>query len=283
MPRSNATLIFLHLPRTGGTTLEGVIKWEYRLHADRIIQLNRQEPVDQFLSRLRQMSRPPIVVMGHLPYGIDKHLQGETTYVTILRRPVERVLSEYRWIIRDGPHPLHERFAGRGSEGLDEYVSATDLKTYLDNAQVRFLARVPPQDDVSRRDLETAKRNLERCVVAGVTERFDETFLLMRKELGWRTPLYVTRNESPAPTLRIKVSDRMVEQISERNRLDTELHQFANGLLDRAIRRQGPAFQRDLALFKALHRPANAVGRRAQGLIRAFARSRLARGVDTRH
>jgi Galactose-3-O-sulfotransferase len=280
---SNPIQIFLHIPRTGGTTLSGVLKWEFRRDFDRVILRAPDETIEQFQSRLAQTIPPPLVVIGHFPFGIHEHLARESIYFTILRHPVARVLSEYRWIIRDRLHPLHERFEGREQDGLAEYGSSNDTSRYVENVQVRYAAGVPWSADVARRDLDTAKKSIERqFAVAGTTERFDETFLLMRRLLGWRTPVWVTRNESAAETRRISASTEVVDAIRERNELDLELYQFVARGLDTAIERQGESFQRELAVFRAVHKPVNAIGRRAQGLLSAYARFRLAHNMQAR-
>ena len=55
-----------------------------------------------------------------------------------------------------------------------------------------------PPPPLTEGDLAQAKRNLDRFLVVGLTERFDESFILIRRALGWRLPMYERHNVSKA-------------------------------------------------------------------------------------
>ena len=122
--------------------------------------------------------------------------------------------------------------------------------------------------------LEEAKRNLDRFLVVGLTERFDETFILIRRALGWKLPYYLTANVTTRPK---PATQDTLEQIRERNRLDLELYDFANQRLSADVAKQGPSFARELAAFKALNKVPKLVYPHLSGRGRRILRSVLPR------
>jgi hypothetical protein len=91
--------------------------------------------------------------------------------------------------------------------------------------------------------------------VVGVTERFDETLLLLKRKLGWSENLhYYPKNRNVDRLPVSSLSQETVQAIMERNEFDIELHSFAEELLQESIDRQDPTFHRDLENFRALQR-----------------------------
>jgi hypothetical protein len=269
-------LVFVHIPKTAGTTLRGVILWKYRHQEDHVIQLYGDRPSEELQRMPAQVRNRARMVIGHFSYGIHKYFSQECTYLTILRDPVERVLASFRWMIRRPGHPYYD--PRKRDLGLEAFVSNPEQKGSVENGQTRLIAGVESEDvDVSEKHLHTATRNLEHFVLAGLTERFDESLLLLHRNLGWRNPFYVTRNTSPDWTRRIPVSAGTIEMIRASNQLDYDLYEFASGMLNKSIQRHGRSFERDLRLYGMLNRPINAVGSHAEGIIRAYARSPLVR------
>ena len=93
---NDQALIFLHLPKCAGTTLNRIIEWEY--NPMRVFSI---DPV-LFLWSYQKLNRWPAkrlapmqVFKGHMPFGIHKRLPQPYTYITFLRDPVERAYSAH--------------------------------------------------------------------------------------------------------------------------------------------------------------------------------------------
>ncbi len=195
------------------------------------------------------------VVRGHVSYGIHERLDAPAVYATFLRRPLSRVVSLHRYIVQNPKHPLHDAVSG---STLEEFVvSGVDARE-VENGQTRQLFgrsdRVPDQQM-----LEAAKLHLRDFAAVGLTERFDESLLLMRKALGWSLPFYRVRNATTDP--RGGVSDRARALIGSKNELDEQLYSFARECFQQAIDDQGSLFPIQLAAFKTLNRAAQAYRR----------------------
>ena len=255
-------LIFLHIPKAGGTTLEHLIRRQYPAESVLWISFDRPELLSRFQA-LDEESRSNLrCLMGHVPFGIDSQLPGHPVYITILRDPVARFISEYGQVQRVKRH-------GAWRPPVDMLESMT-LEDFLDyriennslNAQTRFIGGFvppsgskPPFDPLPPDALETAKFNLEnRFAVVGITDRFDESLLLMKKRLGWKRHLFYARqNTAPRPISTSNIAPETLRRIEEHTRLDAELVTLAGELLTDAIRREGNDFQDEVRTLRRVN------------------------------
>ena len=188
------------------------------------------------------------VIWGHISFGIGELLDFPTTYVTFVREPVARVVSVHRYIVENPKHPLHEPVSGMS---LEEFVTSEIDDVDVTNGQTRQLFgiadRVPDQEM-----LDDAKRNLKvDFAFVGITERFDESVLLLRAALGWPLPFYRVQNATTSAENRLSPEVRRL--IKSRNALDQELYGFAVDLLNERVAKEGSLFPARLAAFKALN------------------------------
>ena len=103
-------LIFLHIPKTAGTTLNRIIEWQYNpLSIFTMDPYRIRATVDRLKTLSEQRRRRLQVVRGHLFYGVHELLPQGATYITMLREPVARFLSSYYFIQRRPFHPMHRK------------------------------------------------------------------------------------------------------------------------------------------------------------------------------
>jgi hypothetical protein len=225
-------LLLVHLPKTAGTTLAQLMRYHYRGGAFKgagnvLSRLDEAEP------RLQLIGRKPRVraSAGHVSFGLAEQVLPDATFVTILREPVARTLSQYYFLTESGngtglvPSWLDREVRGMG---LDE---AFERGYLVDDLQTRMLCGlVSPYDELPADALARATTNLhDRFAYVGTTERFDELLAVLNLALGWPTTAYErarenTRRPREAP-------DDLLPLAAERNRLDTELHAYAQELL----------------------------------------------------
>ncbi len=85
-------LIFLHIPKTAGTTLNRIIDWQYNPLSIFTVDPHRiRATVARFKTFPEQRRRRFRVVRGHLVFGIHEFLPQSATYITMLRQPVARL------------------------------------------------------------------------------------------------------------------------------------------------------------------------------------------------
>jgi hypothetical protein len=133
------------------------------------------------------------------------------------------------------------------------------------NAQTLQVAGAAPQDAATDPDgvLERAKDHIdEHFVVAGITERFDETIMLMKRRLDWpRLPYYVTSrvgkktaSAGRSPSQRESMDAGVSALIAEKNALDVELYTYVRDRFAAEVRRVGDAFQAEVQAFQRSNR-----------------------------
>jgi hypothetical protein len=176
-----------------------------------------------------------------------------------LRDPVERVISTYYFILENAKHRHHAAVAGGMS--LQAFVEQGVSKVGVDNGQTRLLSGAAEMGNgigfgaCSAELLERAKVNLkEHFAVAGCTERFDETLLLLRRCFGWQWPFYVRRNASKKRLKQEELGPEVIGLIESYNRLDRELYEYGRELLAEQVGRQGVGFAGELRLFRLMNR-----------------------------
>jgi hypothetical protein len=247
-------VIIIHIPRTGGQTLNGIVG---RSYAPREI-LTYRGPIGESFPADDPRIHGLRVIQGHLSYGIDRLLEKPWTYMTFLREPVSRVVSLHRYIVENPRHPLH----GSVREmSLADFVTSGIDDAEVENGQTRQLFGLTDRAP-DEQMLEEAKRHLRGDFAAvGITERFDESLLVLRKTLGWPIPFYRVQNATTGP--RSGISRDVLDLIGSRNALDRQIYAFGVDLLDERVAERGVLFPVELAAFKALNAAAQ-IYRRAR-------------------
>lgn len=242
----DAALILLHIPKTAGTTLSIILMKKFGEDATRAVTGG---PIGRnaFASEPESVRGAPRLFIGHQSFGMHQHIPRPCEYVTVVRDPVARVISHYHHVRNEPNHYMHRYTLGQRLT-LEQYA-ANPIKTdELDNGQTRMLADYALSQSVpigrpERSLLDSAIANLERsfCCV-GLTERFDETMVLLTDALGWeRVPGYlparVSANKPKEPP-----SQSVVDTIREFNALDVELYDWVAQRLEERVRSLGEGF-----------------------------------------
>jgi hypothetical protein len=242
-------LIFVHLPKCGGTTLNRIIEWEY--DPMRVFSI---DPV-LFLWSYKRLNRWPIkrlarmqVFKGHMPFGIHKRLPQDYTYITFLRDPIERVVSAYYFARNYPVHPLH-RWVSKLT--LEEYVRLSPNH----NVQCKYLSGRSVEGDYHAGDctpemLELAKQNLgQHFSLVGVTERFDEGLAILKIMFGWGIAKYAKFNVTRTRQAKKNLTAATVDLIAERNKYDMALYEYAVPIFEQTRTKYGDEVQMQLDLI----------------------------------
>ena len=250
----NAPVLFVHIPKTAGTTLFGIaasIHGRMPGIVDRRkvfhIPLDWNEPDDlspEVVETMERRAESLRYVSGHCTVGFREYLPEDTRMITMLRDPVSRVVSAYSNIRRDPGNGYH-RAVGRST--LEEILEARSIPE-LDNGQVRRLAGVRPDaGPTDRSHLDLAIDHVDHQIAAvGFTERFDESFQLFRAELGWPRRGYLPWNTAPIAAREAPKPPDLLALIAERNTFDVELHAHAARRFDARIAELGAGFEAEV-------------------------------------
>jgi hypothetical protein len=235
-----APLIFVHLPKAGGTTLQDEVVSHYR--GARGFRFTGDADRLEAFKALSQEERDSFdLLQGHMHFGLHALLTRPATYITMLRDPVDRVVSHYHFVLANPDHYLYPQIAGRGIS-LHDYA-VTRASHELDNDQVRWLCAADHFDvevgRVSRAMVDEAKWNLANVFeVVGLVERFDDSLRCLRAAFGWQGTGRPERKNvnSHRPRLEEVPADAL-DAIRRVNRYDVELYEFAVGLFEEQMTR----------------------------------------------
>lgn len=99
-----------------------------------------RESIEEFKSLPDEEKRRIRCLRGHMWFGLHKYLPQLASYITILRDPIDRVISHYHFVKRAPTHRLHEEVISRKLK-LGEYVSC-GISPELSNGQVRLISGI---------------------------------------------------------------------------------------------------------------------------------------------
>jgi hypothetical protein len=231
-------IIFLHVPKAGGTSLNGIINQQYAKHSIfRFDGINNYHQLEQLPLSQRENLK---LIRGHFAFGLHQSLPCPSQYFTLLRDPVARFISHYQYARRSPNVPGHVQAK---SLSLHDYTQCHGEK--VGNLQTRLLFGLSSTDASGKPDLlQVVQRNLDQhFAVVGLVERFDETLVLLQQTFGWRTPVYIKQNvtsqkQKDATTL----DPNTLQAIEQCNALDMELYRYAQSRFEQQIEAIGDAF-----------------------------------------
>lgn len=255
-------IIFLHIQKTAGMTMQRALRRRFgpglatrvlwRLMGDARLSGSLEEA-------MRARKRSDRFFPGHVCFGAHRLLPKPSLYMTFVRSPVSRVISLYRYS-RSTPHAYYHRQARE--HDLEGFVFRSGLME-LDNGQTRMIAGTDEDLFLNRRPiggvddalLSLAKRNLDKhFFFVGLRERFDESFLLWARKIGWETPSYISVNRSNHEGTEENLDPSLLSRIAETNRYDSALYEYCSRRFAEECARALP--DRDLALSALKHRNA---------------------------
>ncbi len=288
------TLVHLHIPKCGGTTVSRMLKsrmlagapWLVR-ELDLALGLPSAGALEDRLERLaalpakhRQRVRS---LEAHCGWGLQDRVPGPTITFTYLRDPVRRVLSVHHAVKRDGlvdPDESLEAFLTRRTPPRPAW--------HFDNGMVRYLAGTNtnildvPTGGVTSEHLDIASERVRSLPVFGVLERFDESAVMLLDAIGWRRAIHRRSNTMQARRAASEHSEAERALLAERTALDAELYARAETEFQRRVDEGGGAFARRVRRFAAFNQRSSALLAPAYALLerRADATRDTLRGTE---
>lgn len=222
--------IFIHIPKTAGVSLQETIKHVYPGHRHVFIYSHASADLDALRQRVQQAE----VVYGHFSFGIHDVFGIQGRYVTVLRRPVDRVVSFFRHQANYDDNEYHRLIADGMT--LKDLLRGEQCHQ-VNNHMVRILSgHVDAGVTHDRALLEQAQANLDTHFDAvGITERIDESVALIGRALGWSALPAVPRINVTPGRGSFVLDEETRAEIARYNALDIELYdrvarQFADAV-----------------------------------------------------
>ncbi|MFW5799708.1 MAG: sulfotransferase family 2 domain-containing protein [Spirochaetota bacterium] len=171
-------------------------------------------------------------------FGIHNYIDPPLNYITILRNPIERVVSLYYFILRREKHYLYKKVKGIN---LYEFVTA-DFSKPNQNIQTRFLSTQDPRnfnqkETISSDDLKKAKNHLKKYFsLIGILEKYDMFINMLSKLYKWDINNYKKQNVTPNRPKTEELEEKTLNKIKELNKYDIELYEYAKELFEKQLK-----------------------------------------------
>ena len=243
---------FVHIPKTSGSSLRTILARQYGVnHISYYEPGNPQlQGRDATLALKEDLSSREIhLITGHHAFGVHAAIHKPLRYFSMLRDPISRASSDYFFAYSYKHHRLRDEILS-GSLTPEAFLIDGRQAGRFD-AQCRLMSgRDVAAPDIAGRAFETIKRCF---AVVGIAELFTESILFMAKRLGWKPPLYVTRNVTRlAPEIeraRGRIEEKVRAGFADRYAADLRLHELAKAKLRQDIQAEGAPFARALEAF----------------------------------
>jgi Sulfotransferase family len=221
------TIFFMHIPKTAGTAFREAIAANFRL--SEIAYIYPSAP-GFLVSDLRDLPwkqrRAYRIVIGHYQFGMHEAIPTEFEYITIVRDPVARVLSQYAYFAEHQPELVSDAY---GHLMPLEQVLESRLSVDFDNAIVRCFSGVDqnvfPPGALTTEIYEKAVHNLRTAFTfVGHQEAAGDAYSWLCRHFGWRVVTELPQVNFGAVRPSLSVSPASLDSVRRYNNWDLRLY-----------------------------------------------------------
>ena len=244
-------IYYIHIPKTAGTSVIRI--FEKQIYQSRFKRINPTRDIHpkKFLKDApnylkgyspKESSKIDLIA-GHFNHGVHKAISETFSYLTILRNPVERVISEYFYMKQMGF--FHQSVIMDESLSLEDYLHHKDTY-YLNNLQTRMLSGTSYDmgDELNESNYKAALKNLQDLNAVGLTERLPETLALFYLKLKWsRVPVIKSINKNLSRPDTYSIQEECIKKIIEREQFDIRLYHEAEKIFQVSLGKYGEKIQ----------------------------------------
>ncbi len=212
----NLRLLSMHIPKTAGTSFYQILQQAYGRNG--VMRLDYRPALGQFIVKGKSYNSKNLparvcALHGHLNYKVISaylELNEEIKIITWLRNPIERVISNYYYLL----------------ERLDDRFKVDPLHPYtLDRMTKSLLEFAKSNQEKNRLFKYFRGTDLGSFYFVGIIENFDEDIMELGKRLDWKTVKPVKQNVTlKKPSA---VSAEVYEAIKSMNHKDWNIYQQA--------------------------------------------------------
>lgn len=224
-------LLFLHLPKTAGSAVTDVVRGRFDPSEIRSVSGPDYLAAERKIFAASAEDKATVrLVDGHFSFGLHRAFEQPARYYTIVRDPVDRLVSLYYYTRSTPSHPRCEQAR---SMSLADYA-LSGIHPEIENCQTRMLSGrqesnfIAGTEPCSEEDLQRAKQHLcERFVSVGLFEALDLSLYLLSRTMAWPTLRADRRNVTKA---RRSVEDLAPDELAAARRVnafDLQLYDFA--------------------------------------------------------
>lgn len=216
-------IIFQHIPKTAGSSLQTLFTSQF--DRQRTFICGSQDGVLQDFLQLETDQRDRLdLLIGHVDFGVHQQFSDESTYISFIREPVERVLSHY-YFIRDHVH--HRYHAEANMMKLEEFMSS-GIRPRMNNCMTRMFSGENPQYNACNFAMvEKALDNIDQQYgFIGFFSTINSSVDSLVKIMGWKNITLERKNVTRNKPQIQHVSQEIIDLIRYYNSYDIELYKI---------------------------------------------------------
>ncbi|MFC4302199.1 sulfotransferase family 2 domain-containing protein [Cohnella boryungensis] len=237
-------LFFMHIPKTAGSSIHQIL---YRQYDGRLGVVAGQGP-DEWDELLSVPDHGLDCVFGHYGYGLHRCSVRPHEYTTMVRDPIEAMLSYYFYIAAQPSHWLYPYAAELTmTQFFDMPNEILDL-FFRDYQSAFIVGRRPASAQEAIRALQA------HFPLVGITELYHESVYLMKRRYGWGAVEVFHVNATPNRPTREQIDPEALDRIKRLIGIDIRLYRFARTRLIQELRQLPRAEKRIIEQFKAVGR-----------------------------
>jgi hypothetical protein len=225
--RDLPNILFDHIPKCGGTSLIKALSELYP--EDSIFRLDGANPytsIEEF-KQLDTGTRDSFqLIVGHESNLLLPLLKTDFLVFSMIRNPVDRVISHYYYALRTPEHYLHKGLIEE-EVGLFDYVS-DEWTAELSNWYVQHFGGFSREDitnDPDRCLRKTIELMEGQYALIGLLERPEDFMRKLTRLAKFRRSLKLPRlNTASAKASGISVPEPTLEMITNKNQLDIAIY-----------------------------------------------------------
>lgn len=232
-------IFFIHIPKTAGTTFYDVVKLNYTcfLKPKKKKDLNNffienngnksncalrlpggysaaSEGVQEFINLSTKEQKKIDFVGGHVGYGIHEFVDFPVNYISFLRNPIERLISDFKEHNKKGRY-FYEKLK------KNEFNCNTYLNLLLDEKMDNFMTRqlsgsynflISERKKIELNDLELALKNCENIVFFEMKD-FDKAMLYFYQKYNWNKVKYTIKNKSQKLNVDLNFDNDLLNEV----------------------------------------------------------------------
>lgn len=153
-------LIHVHIPKTAGTTINALLG--AAVQGRHFVYSRSGQP--EALAAMAQPERDRIdLIFGHFPHGLHRLFTRPVRYIASVRKPPQRILSFYHYLLATEDHPKHA-FVKSNTTDFSTFLRLAAkeprVRSEIDNVQVRMIAGKMDLRDSYEETLSVALNNI---------------------------------------------------------------------------------------------------------------------------
>ena len=263
-------LIFLHIGRSAGLTLRPIIKHglqSLKNNTSLYLDVPWKNPNKTISNWIGTNNFPPIFCNAHyVGFGvhrkIDRTYKIKSKYFTMIREPLSRsvsILSSGRggWMFNGEKENINMVLFGKIPNNITDTEKIRINHARTDNVITRTLGckngeiSFDNSDKCSSVIFERAINNITKVIdLVLLTEKFDESVLLMKKKYNLLRPYYYKINKKVKNKSSADFTDEQIEFIHNRDKYDFKLYAIAEKIIEKKIKLNFKNFDKELNQYR---------------------------------